>query len=158
MKLQLHGTVQGGSLKLVNRELLSQWLAKHEGKPVELVIQKKRKRRSNQQSAYYWGVVIQMLTYQFNQLGHHWSEEDTHAAMKAKFNPVQVVGIEGEIIELPGTTTTLTTVDFEIYLDKIRLWAAEFLGLHIPAPNEPMQIDFLIATPISEQVTLIEKG
>ena len=42
----------------------------------------------------------------------------------------------GEKIPITKSTTELSTVEFEDYVAKIRMWAASFLSLIIPLPNE----------------------
>jgi hypothetical protein len=43
---------------------------------------------------------------------------------------------------MPQSTTELSTIQFEEYLDKIREFATEFLSIQIPLPNDTLTIDF----------------
>lgn len=40
-------------------------------------------------------------------------------------------------VNVTRSTSTLTTVEFEEYLEKIRRWSVKELGCYIPNPNEP---------------------
>ncbi len=37
---------------------------------------------------------------------------------------------------MPASTTRLTVEEFAAYIDKVKVWAAQFLGLSIPEPGE----------------------
>ena len=42
----------------------------------------------------------------------------------------------GEVMESLGSTTTMSTFEFETYLTNVRVWAAEYLNCVLPFPNE----------------------
>lgn len=88
------------------------------------------KKRSNNENSYYWGVVIDAIA---TETGNE--PETIHQALKIKFllNRMQCNGM---LIATTKSTTELTTIEFEAYLDKVRLWASEFLHIEIPLPNE----------------------
>jgi hypothetical protein len=46
----------------------------------------------------------------------------------------------GEVIELIGTTTTLSTSGMTDFIEEIKVWAAEFWGCYIPNANEQMNV------------------
>lgn len=41
----------------------------------------------------------------------------------------------GEAVEIPASTAKMDTGQFGAYVDKIRDFAQEYLGLYIPEPN-----------------------
>ena len=101
-----------------------------EGTHVFVTVEKitKKKERSLEQNSYYWGVVIKILEDD----GPGYSKDEWHEALKAKFLTYEnVPGIPTQL-----STTQLSTIEFEIYLEKIRRWAASFLGINIPEPNQ----------------------
>jgi len=59
-----------------------------------------------------------------------YSDEEMHDALKWKF--LQKQG------KIPTTRSTsdLSTVEYEDFLSKVRMWASSDLGLYIPTPNE----------------------
>lgn len=86
--------------------------------------------RSNPQNRYYWGVVIDILS---NELGY--TPEEIHEILRQKFLTRKAL-VKDEEFVIPISTTTLTTVEMENYLTKIREWASLYSGIYIPEPNE----------------------
>lgn len=103
------------------------------------------KHRTSDQNAYYWAVVIPMVTAGFilagNELriGSYKDYDIVHDMMKERFIP------EGDMVffDKKGdrysrkmkTTTALNTVAFNKYLKDVRDWAFDCLGVYIPDPN-----------------------
>lgn len=141
MKIVYHGKVSGGCLRIANRKLFDKELEQHEGKEVEITIIRKRRIRSTQQNRYYWGIVLPLIIDGLKELGTRVDVEDVHSFLKSKFCTIQVVNEEtGQVEQVPKSTTELTTTGFMEYKAEIQQWAAEFLGISIPDPNE--QIEF----------------
>lgn len=141
-KLDLYGTVDGsGKLTLQNRQRLIQWCSENKDKAVRIRFTRRYKQRSHPQNSYYWGVVICEIANRLRDLGHQWlDDEDVHTMMKLKFNYEVVRSEDGEMLELPKSTTSLTTVEFMEYIDRVRQWAAGFLDIYIPDPNEDQTV------------------
>lgn len=95
----------------------------------------KRKARSIQQNSYYWGVVIELLTLEIYGSNDKISKQEMHDALRRKF--LSFENIKGLPTML--STTQLSTVEFEVYMESIRRWASSFVGIVIPEPN---QVDF----------------
>jgi hypothetical protein len=132
------GEIINGKLKLRNQDLFASELATMKG-PVEVVVQKQRSRRSLNQNAYYWGVVVKILS---DELGY--APEEVHELLKQKFNWKDVALTNylddvSEEIRIGASTADLSKIDFMAYIDKIQRWAAEFLNVVIPDPNEDYQ-------------------
>lgn len=108
---------------------LRAWLQTLEGQEVWAQFAKKKKRRSDNQNAYYWGVVVKML-------GDHlgMTPEEVHDALKWKFLRKSVSGLD-----TTRSTASLTTTNFEDYLQAVRTWASTELAFNLPLPNE---VDF----------------
>jgi len=67
------------------------------------------------------------------------SNEQIHELLKFKFLKGEILNVPtGELIETIGSTTKLSTMDFEDYLTKIRAWASQYLECIIPEPNEQL--------------------
>jgi hypothetical protein len=143
MKVQIESKVVNGKLE-TNRDLLSDVIKNLEGKDIIITIEKKKKKRSNPQNSYYWGIVLPMMqTGFYNNLGEHVGIQEAHEFLKGRFLFREVVNQElGEVIKLSKSTTELSTIQFEEYLDKIREFGLEFLNITIPLPNDTLTIDF----------------
>jgi len=143
-KLSLYGSIdEKGALSIQNRQRLIEWAKQYPGKNVVIKFERKGSKRSSPANRYYWGVVIKEITIRLRDLGHQWlTDEDVHDMMKLKFNHEQIVSEEGEVLELPKSTTTLTKTQFAEYVDNIRMWAAGFLSINIPDPNADLTMQF----------------
>jgi hypothetical protein len=143
-KLELTGHIDDkGALSIHNRQRLLEWAKQYPGKNVVIKFERKGSKRSSPQNRYYWGVVIREITIRLRELGHQWlNDEDVHDMMKLKFNHEQIVSEEGEVLELPKSTTALTKTQFAEYVDNIRMWAVGFLGINIPDPNANLTMEF----------------
>lgn len=116
-------------LKFINPFAVKNHLLPLRGQTVEVTAVKRRKRRSNEQNAYYHGVVLKLIA---DHCGYRGSDdlEGLHESLKQKFLP------KSGLLQIPKSTTALTTVEFEEYLEDIRRWAANELCIYIPVPNE----------------------
>ncbi len=107
---------------------------------IYLVTIKPRKRRSQKQNAYYHAVVCDMVREGLQEAGYGAVKdaEDAHEILKSLFLKTRIINEEsGEVlVEMVQSTTKLTTTEFEEYLEKIRQWAAEYLGVYIPEPGK----------------------
>ena len=138
-KIMFTGTVIDGVLKVSNRKQFDQEVKTLEGMRIEGYVWKAKKRRSLSQNAYYFGVVLPACLRGFKYLGHERLDIETlHAYFKARYidEPEQIASPHsGEVITLTKTTTNLTTTQMNDYIEAIRRFAAEFLGISIPDPT-----------------------
>lgn len=95
--------------------------------PVDITIRRHRKTRSDRQHRYYFGVVVAVLA-EFT----GYTSDEMHDALKWKFLRVD----PESLLPTVRSTTSLTTVEFEDFLELVRAWAAADLGVVIPLPNE----------------------
>jgi len=125
MNLVFNAEIRGGKLIMGD---LSRWKRAVESMlgPVEVVLRAPRKDRSNQQNNYYHGVVVMMLA---KELGM--TAMETHDALKIKF----LSRTDKKLLTVKSTTQ-LSTKEFMEYTEAIQRWAAEFLNISIPNPNE----------------------
>lgn len=127
--------VENGKLKLSDhqRKSLNAKLRSLEGKYARVSIRQEGKVRSLNQNAYLWGVVYSMISAES---GH--TTEEVHEYMKATFLPRHFIrlGDSRKEQQIGKSTTTLTTTEFEEYLQRIRAFAAQELNLVIPLPHE----------------------
>lgn len=120
------GTVSRGRLALDQPERYLVYLAGLEGKPVEVVVRRKRSQRTLAQNRYYFGVCVQILAEHFG-----YETTEMHEALKFKFLRTH----EEEALPSVRSTTTLNTKEFIDYIDRIQRWAATEHDLFIPDPE-----------------------
>jgi len=114
-----------------------EFISRNEGKYCKISIVREHGIRSVQQNKYLWGVVYKTIA---EEIGED-DVDNIHEQMSLMFNGKKIKVWDettGEIKEtkIPGNTSSLTTVEFEQYIEKIRRWASKFLGIYIPLPNE----------------------
>lgn len=142
MKVHVHTTVQNGRISR-NRDALAIAVGQFEGKEITITIQRKKKERSSQQNRYYWGVIIELIHHAIREAwGEPLSKDEIHDMMRTKYCHIEAVkGETGEIMVIPKSTTSLSTHEAEEYFELCRNWAAEWLGIEIPLPNEQLMIE-----------------
>ena len=120
------GSVQNGKLVFNNFEPFKNYLHTLEGKSVDVVIRIPKKDRSNEQNRYMWGVVYELLSETTG-----YTPNEIHDAMRMLF-------LQDNLRKIPTlrSTTELSTIEMEDYLEKIRQWAAQELSCVIPNPNQ----------------------
>ena len=126
------GEVIDGKLVLRNESTFKEQLRTIKGR-VDVIVEKARSRRSLNQNAYYWGVVVKLVS---DYTGYE--PDEMHEVLKAQFN----AGEFGEI-RYGKSTAKLSTLDFEAYMEQIRRWAAQTLGVVIPEPGQQEWTDEL---------------
>lgn len=95
--------------------------------------------RSLNQNAYYWLMLTDWVQPALYEAG--WSDiknkEAAHEFVCSLFLKVKIINeTSGETIERVRSTTELSKLEFNAYLEEIWRWAAEYLSIAIPAPNE----------------------
>jgi hypothetical protein len=142
-KIELTGHItESGSLILHNKISLIEWAAQNPGRNVLVKFEKRGSKRSLPQNRYYHGCVVQMVMMGLREIGYCLSHDETHFFLKQKFNPVQIPGNGGLMIEVPGTTTQLNKIEFSEYIERISQFAAEYLNVLIPPANADLTIKF----------------
>lgn len=136
--------------------VLRRFLAQLKTKDGKWELVARRPKRSNPQNRYYWGIVVEMVKMGLIESGNyiHLESDLVHEFLKQKFGvkiniqTEQVLNVDptpytlgGTIITfptlyVPKSTSKYTTGEFTAYLEAIRQWASEFLGVEIPGPEE----------------------
>lgn len=111
-------------------------LATNEGKDIRITIERKRKQRSMSQNAYYFGVVVPLVQAMLVDYGNDVDPEETHAFLKEHVGKLvsAIADKDGKRIAIVKSSATLSTVEWEAYMERIKRWAAEN-GTFIPDPG-----------------------
>jgi hypothetical protein len=102
------------------------------------------KNRTNPQNRYYWGCCLTLVKEGLQDIGYREvrTNEDAHEVLKYLFLKKLIPNEEtGEVIEILGTTTKLSTTEFNEYIERIIQWASEYLNIQIPLPNEQLEMN-----------------
>ncbi len=99
--------------------------------------------RSNPQNAYLHGVVIPLVFDGLRDAGFDdvRDKEDAKLVIKTLFLTRKIHNPEnGDTIPIIRKTSELTTTEMMQFIDEVIKWAAEYLNVQIPLPNEQMEM------------------
>jgi hypothetical protein len=103
---------------------------------IRIEIMEHRPRRTDRQNRYYWPCFVQPLAEFLREQGDLTEDEEAHELIKAKFLRKTIVNKKtGEVMEYVGSTTDLTTKEFNEYLNRVAFWLADMFGIVVPDPN-----------------------
>jgi len=106
-----------------------------------LILYQPPKRRSTQQNAYYWGVVLEILS---GAIGD--TPTELHTQHKAEFLSAEYVREDGSLVYLAGSTTSLSTVEFGGFIEQVVAYhARKNPEVYIPSPGELTDADWFTA-------------
>ena len=133
-----------GALRIYNRPLFEEEvraMSREKDLAVTVEVKLKKRVRSDVQNAYYWGVVIAMISERLRELGHDVDRDLTHEFLKGRFLYSELTDPStGEVMRIPKKTSELATGEFMEYLEHVKQFAAETLDIYIPDPNEQLEI------------------
>ena len=138
--LKYFGKVDDGRLTIFQRNDMVSGLQNLGSGFVEIIIRLAGK-RSSPQNRYYWGAMLPIVKDGLKGVGIDMSKEQTHELLKYKFLKREFVTTDGDILQSIGSTTELSTKEFNEYIESIQIWSAEYLNVNIPDPNEQTEIE-----------------
>lgn len=106
--------------------------------PVRITIKSAARVRSLAQNRLYWGVYVPALRNHLMKQGEVYSPEALHAMLKDRFlrQPI-VIENSGELLGYnTRSTTELTVIEFNEFLDRVGQWYAETFGIVLPSIEE----------------------
>jgi len=109
-----------------------------------MILKRRYGDRSLDQNAWLWGPVYEQI---LKTVGEHTGIEkmDLHTTFKAMFSRhVEMVKVGERVIEVVKEkgSSEMTTVEFMEFVEQIRLWAGEELGIVIPDPEPALKKRF----------------
>lgn len=144
-KREFHFTVgtAGGRIPAETMQAILNLLKDYGGKRVKISVALVRRKRSDPQNRFYWGVVVPLVLQMFLDYGNEVDGDDVHRFLKGKVGGMKkpIFDRNGEILSWSvDTSTKLSTYEWEVWMEKIRAWAAP-IDLFIPMPNEEYQLE-----------------
>lgn len=137
---------ESGMLKIVHRSEFDRDMSMFAGKRLRIAIRPVKKTRSIKQNRYYWGCVLNFVLQGLWDAGYPKHEVDidtVHEFLKSKFLKKDLVSEDtGEVINVTRDTKGLSTSEFMDYIADIQQWAAEFLSIVIPDPEQQSSFNF----------------
>ena len=99
-----------------------------------ITIAKYRRRRTDRQNRFYWPAFVEPFAQFLRDQGEPITNEMAHEMLKLKFLRVVVPDAKAGDLECSRSTTTLTTDEFNEYLDRCSQWLNEMFGIVTPEP------------------------
>jgi len=134
---------ENGALVLSQRHEFTQSIKMFAGKQVVITVEKKKHKRSTQQNNYYRGVIVPMVRDALRENGYEiLTMNDAHEVCRALFLKCDIANNNGEFVTIIRSTTDLSTSEMMEYHAKIQQWAAEYLSINIPDPNQQLELSY----------------
>lgn len=141
--LEYSCVVTGGRIPVEVSKAVATALRNIEGKRVIVSLREHKRKRSNNQNRYYWGVVIPLVLEMFTDAGNDTTAEEVHEFLKEYVGGSTFVRLlvtpDLKRRSVVRSSTTLTTDEWESFMEMVRAWAAT-MGCQIPLPNENLII------------------
>ncbi len=121
--------IKNGKLNFQERDL--EYIAAQRDGWYMFTLTKPKSNRTNKMNAYYWGVMLKMIAAETG-----YDDDQVHILMKIRHGIKEDldIGMAGGFV--PKSTTKYSVEEMQTYWLKITQWAASFLNLQIPEPNE----------------------
>jgi len=139
-----NGRASNGHFIPDSPSLLKQHLLDNEDKRISIETKRSYGRRTNPQNKYLWGVVYQKIAEELTKrMGEVVAVEDVHREMSEKYKSEKTeltnknTG-ETDYFKVVKSSSQDTTVEFNDRCEFLRRWAATYLGIDIPEPQEPI--------------------
>lgn len=130
------GKVQGG--KFERWSALETLFRNMEGKEIAVAVKESGKVRSNKQNRYFHGVVVPEARLGLQKHGIYLDLDQTKELLRSAGGLYQYITLpQGEPVRIPVSTTDLTAVEFNEFLEKITEWLWQDYRIYITAPNQP---------------------
>lgn len=113
---------------------LYNYLKQLSNKDYVVEIKENKNTRSLNQNAYYWRCIVQVMA---DELGYF--PDEMHEILKAKFlSEYQILEHQERKagVLYVKSTTRLNKKEFELYVEKIRIWSSTELNITLMLPNE----------------------
>ena len=110
----------------------------------ELIVKKLYKKRSTPQNAYYHGIIVSDFVTGFKETtGQEIIPLEAHELLKQNCNYIEIPNeTTGEVLKVGRSTTTLSTVEMEEYLDRCRRFIFDWFNITVLLPGEQSEIIF----------------
>ena len=144
-EITTYGNIRDGKLKISFQDRFTEAIKAFPDCRVLLTVRKIYNSRSIQQNKYLHGVVIPEVQRGLIDAGYSPNEITTNAVkdlLKYRFAKKEIVNTTtGETIEMIQATHEMNTAEMTDFIEEVRRFASEYLGVYIPSPNEQLKIE-----------------
>jgi hypothetical protein len=121
--------IENKRIEIFNKRAWSNYLERYDNKEVLITVEEKTNPRSLSQNAYYWA-LLRIIS---SDTGIN--EDEIHSALKMKFLRCNYTRDMFKL-ETVRSTTSLSTLEFSEYIDKIKQFSQDFFGIILPSPED----------------------
>lgn len=139
--LKLYAKIRDGILEFMSPDWVREKMAELKDGTYTLTIEKWFSQRTSPQNRYFHGIVVPLVFDGLVQAGFNEVKdtEDAKIVLKGLFLKKKISnGIE--TFEMIQDTHKLTTEEMAEFIDEVIMWAAVYLSITIPAPNQQLTI------------------
>ena len=122
--------IKNGKVTFQDRKKFDNQLLNYEDKAVIITVREQKKRRSLNLNAYYWSVVVKLLS---DNTGY--DKDEMHEVLKSMFLRTRYK-LNGVWLDSTKSTTKLNNKEMIEFIDEVKRFASKELGCFIPDPNE----------------------
>jgi len=112
---------------------------------VWIVVEKyysKRSLKQNNLLHLYFSEISKETGVQLEQIKDALKKKFLTVALTTKDGEIMADKSSGEVMERIKGTSELTVVEFMEFTENVRIWSMDFLGLHLPLPEEQIELSF----------------
>ncbi len=120
------GQIKKGKLILDELDNFELWISQWEDKKVDVIVEKYKSTRTLKQNAYLWSCIYKLIG---DEIGY--TAEEVHQLCKSMFLKKHL-DVKEKRYTIVGSTASLNTVDFTHYIEAVKDWASQELGIFIP--------------------------
>lgn len=154
-KVETYGSIKDGILKISYRDKFNECIKQMPDCRVKVVVEKLYKKRSTYtyneetgkegrgQSGYYWFIIVTSFQQGWLDLtGEHIDKQQSHERLKFYCNYKEVANEKtGEILKLPQSTSSQSTIEAEEFYQRCRDWIYENMNIKVSLPNEQGELE-----------------
>ena len=143
-KLTFNGEIRNGVARIHRKQAFLDAIKTMPDGHIRFTLERIYHKHSDPQRGYYWGVVVAELVEAIKDEHEETvSKEWAHELLKSYCNSYEVANKEnGLVLRMPLTTSTLTTVEYEEYLERCRRFILEYFNRTVLLPNEQSELMF----------------
>ena len=130
--------IKDGKMKIIRRMEFDQFVQSSPNGNYQLILKRLFNRRSLNENAFYWGPFLDAEKEALFDAGYNFPNKDyLHEWNKQTFSREKLVNeLTGEIIDIVNPSSGMSTVEFETWLENIRITFRENYNVELPYPNE----------------------
>ena len=122
--------VKNGKITFSDRARFDSDVSIYEEKTIEIIVREQKKRRSLNLNAYYWSVVVKLLSEHTG-----YDKDDMHEILKSMFLRTRYK-LNGVWTDGTKSTTKLSSKEMIEFIDNVKRFASTELSVYIPDPND----------------------